>query len=88
MARNMDDLILLDSIVRSVNATTRGNGGLPAPGVSCDAPVNRDMDMSGVTLGLPVSYWADIDPAVSPTDPTAQHAGHGMIAAGLLCMSC
>ena len=68
MARNMDDLILLDSIVRSVNTTTRGNGGLPAPGVSCDAAIDRDMSLSGVTLGLPLSYWADVDPAVCPAD--------------------
>ena len=64
MARNMEDLILLDSIVRAVNSSTRGNGALPAPGVSCEAPVDRDFDLSGITLGLPVSYWADIDPAV------------------------
>ena len=43
MARNMEDLLLLDSILRDSNATTRGNGALPAPGVSCAAPVDRNM---------------------------------------------
>ena len=66
MARNMEDLILLDSIVRSVNTSTRGNGALPAPGVSCEAEINYSFDLSGVVLGLPTSYWEDVDPAVRP----------------------
>ena len=63
MATNMADLILVDSILRA-NYTTRANGGLPAPGVSCDAPVDGPLDLTGITIGLPDSYWASIDPAV------------------------
>ena len=66
MARNMDDLLLLDSVLRDSNATTRAFGGLPAPGVPCAAPVDRNLSLEGVVMGLPLSFWPLIDPAVGP----------------------
>ena len=76
MARNMGDLILLDNVVRSSNATSRANGALPAPGVACAAPVDEDFSLQGIKIGLPVDYWEmselGVDPAVSaPSLPTA-----------------
>ena len=71
MARNMDDLILLDSILRSSNKTTRGNHAIPEPGVSCAAPIDRNFSLEGITIGLPIDYWqglngnGGIDPLVS-----------------------
>ncbi|KAK9793708.1 hypothetical protein WJX73_003302 [Symbiochloris irregularis] len=72
MARNMDDLILLDSILRASNKTTRGNHAIPAPGVSCAAPINRNFSLEGISIGLPTDYWMDttvtggLDPAIMP----------------------
>lgn len=68
MARNMGDLILLDSVLRASNDTTRGHGALPAPGVACAVNVEQDMNLAGMKIGLPLEYWGDsiteIDPAV------------------------
>lgn len=68
MARNMDDLILLDSVLRHSNATTRGVHAIPAPGVSCAANIDRNFSLEGINIGLPVDYWeggSGIDPLVS-----------------------
>ena len=64
MARNMGDLLLLDSVLRDSNATTRGNGALPAPGVSCAAPVDEDLELAGLTFGMPMSWWPQLDSLV------------------------
>ena len=68
MARNMGDLILLDGVLRSDNTSSRGQGALPAPGVSCAANVDQDFSLEGVRIGLPLEYWetsaVGIDPAV------------------------
>lgn len=69
MARNMGDLILLDSVIRDSNATSRAHGGLPEPGVPCEVSVNQELSLEGVRIGLPVEYWEmsemGVDPAVS-----------------------
>ena len=57
MARNMEDLILLDGVLRSSNVSSRGNGAVPAPGVSCSAVPDRGYDLRGINIGLPVDYW-------------------------------
>ena len=61
----MEDLILLDSIVRDSGAVTRANGGLLPPGVSCGAHVNRELSFAGTRIGLPMGFWASLDPSVS-----------------------
>ena len=65
MAREMQDLILLDSVLRSSDVRTRANGALPAPGVSCQANVDRDLSFAGMRIGLPMGFWASLDPTVS-----------------------
>lgn len=57
-ARNAEDLILLDSIVRAPNCTTTSMGALPAP-VSCAPNVTKDLNLTGLRLGLPSTFgWA------------------------------
>lgn len=54
----MDDLILLDSIVRPENCTTSVVGALPAP-ISCVPNITRDLNLTGLRLGLPSTFgWA------------------------------
>lgn len=67
MGRNVADLILLDSILRSSNISTRGHGALPAPGVPCAADIDEDLSLEGVNIGMPIEYWEGlgVDPAVS-----------------------
>lgn len=43
---------MLDSIVRKPNCTTDGKGAIPDM-VSCDVEVDRNLDLSGIRLGLP-----------------------------------
>ena len=64
MARNMGDLLLLDSVLRDSNSSTRGNGALPAPGVSCAAPVDEELELAGLTFGMPMSWWPQLDSLV------------------------
>lgn len=54
MAREIDDLILLDSIVRMPNITTTGHGMIPEP-VSCAAPITN-IDLNGTRIGLPSTF--------------------------------
>ncbi|KAK9846049.1 hypothetical protein WJX84_006589 [Apatococcus fuscideae] len=63
-ARGMEDLILLDSIVRDSDAMTRANGALLPPGVSCQANVDRGLSFAGMRIGLPMGFWASLDPAI------------------------
>lgn len=53
--RNVDDVILLDSIVRRPNCTTTSIGALSTP-VSCAADVDRGLNLTGLRLGLPSSF--------------------------------
>ena len=54
---------MLDSIMRTPNTTTDELGGLPAP-VSCDAPIDRGLNLSGLKLGLPSNFgW--VNPGLS-----------------------
>ena len=56
--RTMDDLILLDSIVRPENCTTSVVGALPEP-ISCVPNITRDLNLTGLRLGLPSTFgWA------------------------------
>ncbi len=54
MAREIDDLILLDSIVRMPNITTTGHGMIPQP-VSCAAPITN-INLNGTRIGLPSTF--------------------------------
>ncbi len=65
IAREMDDLILLDSILRDPGKVTRANGALPSPGVSCRVTIDRNLSFSGMRIGIPMNFWATLDPAVS-----------------------
>lgn len=65
MAREMEDLILLDSVLRNPNVRTRANAALAPPGVSCQAEVDRDLSFEGMRIGLPMGFWASLDPTVS-----------------------
>lgn len=57
MAREINDLILLDSIVRMPNITTTGHGMIPEP-VSCAAPITN-INLNGTRIGLPSTFgWA------------------------------
>lgn len=53
--RTMDDLVLLDSFMRTPNASTDELGALPAP-VQCSAEVDRSMNLTGLRLGLPSNF--------------------------------
>lgn len=67
MARNMGDLILLDSVLRDSNATTHGHGALPEPGVPCSVSVDEDLSLQGVRIGLPIDYWEMSEMGVVPS---------------------
>ena len=57
----------MDSVLRA-NYSTRANGALPASGeVSCAVSVDGPLELAGITIGLPDSYWASIEPAVRPS---------------------
>ena len=55
MARTAEDLILLDSIVRLPNCSTDAKGAIPEA-VSCDAYIERDLNVSSLRLGLPSTF--------------------------------
>ena len=55
MGRTVEDLILLDSIVRNSNATTTMQGAVPNK-LSCAVNVNRNLSLEGVRLGLPSTF--------------------------------
>lgn len=69
MAREMGDLILLDSVLRDRSQVTRANAALPSPGVSCQVNVNRNLSFSGMRIGLPMDFWSSLDPAASLLRP-------------------
>ncbi|KAL0048167.1 hypothetical protein WJX82_009095 [Trebouxia sp. C0006] len=79
MAREIDDLILLDSIVRMPNITTTGHGMIPEP-VSCAAPITN-INLNGTRIGLPSTFgWAtglsgEIVAAVNATMNALKAAG-------------
>ncbi|DBA75672.1 TPA: hypothetical protein ACH3X2_009037 [Trebouxia sp. C0005] len=79
MAREIDDLILLDSIVRMPNITTTGHGMIPQP-VSCAAPITN-ISLNGTRIGLPSTFgWVtglsgEIVPAVNATINALKAAG-------------
>lgn len=55
MARTMEDLVLLDSIVRLSNFSSDAYGLLEEP-VSCAIDVDRNFNLTGVRLGLPSTF--------------------------------
>ena len=61
--RTMEDLVLLDSFMRTSNASTDELGLLPSP-VSCAVDVDRSMNLSGIRVGLP-SHFGWVDPGLS-----------------------
>ncbi|KAL0030242.1 hypothetical protein WJX77_004786 [Trebouxia sp. C0004] len=79
MARDIDDLILLDSIVRMPNITSTGHGMIPEP-VSCAAPITN-INLNGTRIGLPSTFgWVtgmsgEIVPAVNATINALKAAG-------------
>ena len=61
--RTMEDLVMLDSVMRTPNTMTDELGGLPIP-VSCDATIDRSMNLTGLKLGLPSNFgW--VNPGLS-----------------------
>ena len=61
--RTMEDLVMLDSIMRTPDTSTDELGGLPAP-VSCEAPIDRGLNLTGLKLGLPSNFgW--VNPGLS-----------------------
>ncbi|KAL3163281.1 hypothetical protein ABBQ32_009676 [Trebouxia sp. C0010 RCD-2024] len=80
--RTMEDLILLDSVIRTPNTTTDELGGLPVP-VSCDAPIDRSMNLTGLKLGLPSNFgW--VNPGLSgEIQNITNHAMQLMMNAGV-----
>ncbi len=54
MARDIEDLILLDSIVRMPNMTTTGHGMIQ-DAVSCAAPITN-ISLNGTRIGLPSTF--------------------------------
>lgn len=62
-ARTMDDLVLLDSFMRTPDAMVDELGALPTP-VQCSANVNRNFNLSTLRLGLPSNFgW--VNPGLS-----------------------
>ena len=53
-ARTIDDLILLDSIVRQPNMMTTAHGMI-SEAVSCDAPITN-ITLNGTRIGLPSTF--------------------------------
>lgn len=74
------------------NYSTRANGALPASGeVSCAVSVDGPLDLAGITIGLPDSYWASIEPAVRPPLPPCtpdMHMPLGTMHAAALLLRC
>ena len=63
----MEDLVLLDSIIRTPNDMTDELGGLQVP-VSCNVEVDRSMNLTGLRLGLPSNFgW--VNPGLSGEVP-------------------
>ena len=59
----MEDLVLLDSFLRTPNDMTDELGALTAP-VQCNADVDRNFSLSGLRLGLPSNFgW--VNPGLS-----------------------
>ena len=53
-ARTIDDLILVDSVVRQPGKTTTAHGMVPQP-VSCAAPITN-VSLNGTRIGLPSTF--------------------------------
>lgn len=66
MGRTAEDLIMLDSIVRTKNYSSTGEGMLPTA-VNCSVTVNSNLSLSGLRIGLPSNYGEH--PAVEPPAP-------------------
>ena len=66
MGRTAEDLILLDSIVRTKNYSSTGEGMLPTA-VSCNVSINSNLSLSGLRIGLPSNYGECS--AVEPSPP-------------------
>lgn len=78
----MEDLVLLDSFMRTPNATTDELGALPAP-VQCNADVDRSMNLTGLRLGLPSNFgW--VNPGLSGEVRSALHAMLRLEAVGVM----
>ena len=76
----MEDLVLLDSIMRTPNATTDEFAALSAP-VSCAVDVDRAMNLSGLRLGLPSNFgW--VNPGLSGEVSTELKHGHSRVSFG------
>ena len=73
MGRTAEDLILLDSIVRTKNYSSTGEGMLPTA-VSCSVNVNSNLSLSGLRIGLPSNYGEC--PAVEPSAPAFSLSEH------------
>ena len=62
--RTAEDLVLLDSIIRSANATTDAVGASPDNIVSCAVSVDTNMSLAGLRIGLPSNFgW--VNPGLS-----------------------
>lgn len=81
-ARTMDDLILLDSFMRTPNASTDEFGALTAP-VSCSAGIDRSLNLSEIRLGMPSNFgW--VNPGLSSEiQDITNSALHILTAAGV-----
>lgn len=69
LGRTIEDLVMLDSVMRTPHITTDAFGGLPVP-VCCDAPIDRSLNLTGLKLGLPSNFgWVNpgLSGEVSPT---------------------
>jgi mandelamide amidase len=67
MGRTMDDLIMLDNILRNSGYNTTTNGALDTP-VTCAVNVNSNYSLQGVRIGLPSNFgWTN-----SPYAPAMQ----------------
>lgn len=67
MGRTAEDLIMLDSIVRTKNYSSSGEGMLPGT-VPCDVNVNTNLSLAGLRIGLPSTFgWVTpgIDASIS-----------------------
>ena len=59
MGRTIEDLILLDSILRNSGYNSTTNGALDTP-VSCAVSVNPQFSLQGVRIGLPSNFgWVN-----------------------------
>ncbi|KAK9829214.1 hypothetical protein WJX72_004532 [[Myrmecia] bisecta] len=59
-ARTIEDLILFDAALRSPNATTAVTGN------SCAAPVDMNLSLQGVRIGMPMYYYNVSEQALKP----------------------